>query len=552
MRLALILALLALALTIVGCGVRRFASEEDYRAARTKSLVAKEGTKQAFERDGDSYYLWVLESRQAIVDTVRIQNGSVTLVRSVPFKNAGEAQAWLAVEERKGRGTENPVSAVRQRRMTELAAVSSLLVGTSRGGPAYGYVLPTTDVVVDIPESDAAGGFLVASSRQFANILDAQREFAWLPNQQEWIANRSQELNATLDWARTLTAFQLFGWRLPDGSYQLDIADSDSSEGVQVKRTITFGTLDELSAYVDDALVSEELTWEGVIQYSKRGFMLIGTVLIIGFFIVFNISRARGAKGLTIRRIAGLDQIDEAIGRATETARPVLMVPGIGALDGISVQALTIFGSVIRSAARFATPIRLLTANPAVFGVAQEIARDVYLSEGVPEQFDADSVRFVSDRQFAFASGVAGIIQRERVAAAFFMGEFYAESLIFAENANIVGAIQVAASTQTTQTPFFIAACDYVLLGDEFYAASAYLGRQPVLLGSLVGVDWAKMLFMLFILIAVGKHSFDQLRPLNVEQMPVEQREQLARVQQEYVDYRQDAWFIKMTKERRQ
>jgi hypothetical protein len=76
------------------------------------------------------------------------------------------------------------------------------------------------------------------------------------------------------------------------------------------------------------------------------------------------------------------------------------------------------------------------------------------------------------------------------------MGAFFAESLIFAETANSVGAIQVASTTQLTQTPFFIAACDYVLIGDEFYAASAYLTRQPVLLGSLVGQDWSKVLII--------------------------------------------------------
>jgi hypothetical protein len=74
------------------------------------------------------------------------------------------------------------------------------------------------------------------------------------------------------------------------------------------------------------------------------------------------------------------------------------------------------------------------------------------------------------------------------------LGEFFAESLIFAETANSIGAIQVAGSTQNTQTPFFIAACDYVLVGDEFYAASAYLSREPVLVGSLVGQDWCKLL----------------------------------------------------------
>ena len=119
--------------------------------------------------------------------------------------------------------------------------------------------------------------------------------------------------------------------------------------------------------------------------------------------------------------------------------------------------------------------------------------RDVYQEEGVGEKFDIDSVRFISDRQFAFAAGVSGLILREKAAATFFMGEFYAESLIFAETANSVGAIQVASSTEKTQTPFFIAACDYVLIGDEFYAASAYLTKQPIFVGSLIGQDWCKM-----------------------------------------------------------
>jgi hypothetical protein len=136
------------------------------------------------------------------------------------------------------------------------------------------------------------------------------------------------------------------------------------------------------------------------------------------------------------------------------------------------------------------------------------VVRDVYQQEGLSDRYDVDSVRFLSDRQFAFAAGTSGLIMREQVAACFFMGEFYAESLIFAETANRVGAIQVASSTELTQTPFFIAACDYVLIGDEFYAASAYLTRQPVLVGSLVGQDWCKILMMFAVLFGALFNSF--------------------------------------------
>lgn len=259
-------------------------------------------------------------------------------------------------------------------------------------------------------------------------------------------------------------------------------------------------------------------------QYGDTGWVSIAITLALVAFILLNIFRAKG-KDLFIRRIPGLNAIDEAIGRATEMGKPVLMVPGLGGLNAISMQALKIFGHVTRTAAKFSNPIRLCCYDAAVYTVAQEIIRDVYTTEGLGDRYDMDSVRFISDRQFAFAAGVSGIILREQTAACFFLGEFYAESMIFAETANSIGAIQVAGSTEKTQTPFFIAACDYVLIGDEFYAASAYLSREPVLVGSLVGQDWSKVFVMFLILLGTLANS--------VQLQGETSRE---RVQGEYVD----------------
>lgn len=245
-------------------------------------------------------------------------------------------------------------------------------------------------------------------------------------------------------------------------------------------------------------------------QYRDSGWFGVFMTLLVAAFVLVNIRRARGGKDLYIRRIAGLNAIDEAIGRATEMGKPVLMVPGLSdTINAIAVQAVNIFAYVSRIAARFANPILLCCYNAAVYTYAQETIRDVYQSEGVADRYDPDSVRFVSDRQFAFAAGVSGLILREQTAATFFLGEFYAESLIFAETANSIGAIQVASSTETTQTPFFIAACDYVLIGDEFYAASAYLTRQPVLVGSLVGQDWSKLMIILMIVFGTILNTFE-------------------------------------------
>ncbi|NUL82885.1 MAG: hypothetical protein HUU60_09215 [Armatimonadetes bacterium] len=236
-------------------------------------------------------------------------------------------------------------------------------------------------------------------------------------------------------------------------------------------------------------------------SHASDNWWLTGFVLAICAGILLRIATGLQGKAPFIRRIAGLNAIDEAVGRATEMGRPILMVPGIGVFSIIQLQALNIFTYVISLACKMATPIRLCVATAPLFALARDAVQRAYSAAGRPDQYDPTDVRFLTEEQFAFAASVSGLILREQVAATFLMGEFYAESLIFAETANRVGAIQIASSTQITQTPFFIAACDYVLIGDEFYAASAYLSREPVAMGSLIGQDYGKIAFVLLILL---------------------------------------------------
>lgn len=243
------------------------------------------------------------------------------------------------------------------------------------------------------------------------------------------------------------------------------------------------------------------------VEHAAENWFIAIFEITIALFVLGNIFRARKGKELFIRRIPGLNAIDEAIGRATEMGRPILLVPGLGGFDVVTLQALNILKYIVRESARFATPIRLAAYSPAIFTMAQEVVQEAYQQAGKPEMYDPESVRFLSDRQFAFAAGVSGLIHRERVAASFLFGYFYAESLIFAETGNMVGAIQIAGTVSTTQVPFLVAACDYTIIGEEFYATSAYLTREPVLLGSLVGQDYTKIIFALLVLFGVGVAS---------------------------------------------
>src|SRR4051812_27181749 len=147
--------------------------------------------------------------------------------------------------------------------------------------------------------------------------------------------------------------------------------------------------------------------------------------------------------------------------------RPILFSPGLFGLDVVTLQALTIAGYVMRLAARYNTRVILAVGDAQVYPVAEEVAREAYHAEGRPELFNSEDVRFLSDRQFSYASGCIGIMNRKRVAANFLFGGFYAESLILAESGREIGAIQVAGTPSTTQIPFLIASCDYTIIGEE-------------------------------------------------------------------------------------
>jgi hypothetical protein len=181
--------------------------------------------------------------------------------------------------------------------------------------------------------------------------------------------------------------------------------------------------------------------------------------------------------------------------------RPILYVPGLAAISQIStIAALNILSEVAKKTAQYGTDLLVPNRDPIVYTVASEMVKESYTEVGRPDVFKKENVFFVSDNQFAFAAAVDGIMVREKPATNLFMGMFWAESLILAETGAATGAIQIAGTDSVHQLPFFITACDYTLIGEELYAASAYLSRDPVLLGSLKAQDWGKVLILAILL----------------------------------------------------
>jgi hypothetical protein len=257
------------------------------------------------------------------------------------------------------------------------------------------------------------------------------------------------------------------------------------------------------------------------VEHATAGVLVI---ILFVFFLVFRyirlakeaISETKPAalrQDLYIRRLAGVDAVDEATGRAAELGRPMVFSTGLTGVGPVLYACLGVLHYVARKAARYKTKIIVPQNDSSVMAIASDTVQEAYRAEGKSYSYDPRSLVYLSDEQFAFAAGYMGLVQREKAASTFLFGVFAAESLILAEAGQQVGAMQIASSVSPEQVPFFICTCDYTLIGEELFGASAYLTREPVQVGSLFAQDRVKLLFFVFIIIGVMISTFNSFRP---------------------------------------
>lgn len=277
---------------------------------------------------------------------------------------------------------------------------------------------------------------------------------------------------------------------VPPGTSQFAVTDLDSTRSYLFEIAAVANDGSESAPVATNAPITPTIDWFD----GTRVWFLLTLVMFCGSVLAF-IAMARRGAALKIRQIAGLKAVDDAVGRATEMGRACLFVPGIQDMNDIqTIAGMNVLARVAKTSAEYDSKIEVPTTRALVMTAARETVQTAFLAAGRPDAYNADSVYYVTDEQFGYVAYLQGWMVREKPAACFYMGGFFAESLMLAEMGNSVGAIQIAGTAQLAQLPFFVAACDYTLIGEEFFAASAYLSGEPDQLGSLKGQDVGKLI----------------------------------------------------------
>ena len=279
---------------------------------------------------------------------------------------------------------------------------------------------------------------------------------------------------------------------------QLEVVDSDTQDGTDYFYQVV--ALTRSGRRGEPALAGPVQSRPQWFARDKLNLLFLGAI-ISGAILLFIEAIKRGKRPF-FRKIAGLEAVDEAIGRATEMGRSILFIPGTQDMNDVqTVAGIILLGRIAQTIAEYDAKLMVPTSRSLVMTTARETVKEAYLAAGRPDSYNDEMITYLTDEQFGYVAGVNGIMVRERPAACFYLGSFFAESLILAEIGNSIGAIQIAGTAQAAQLPFFVAACDYTLIGEELFAASAYLSQEPKQLGSLKGQDVGKAVAMFFILV---------------------------------------------------
>ncbi|MFP3904261.1 MAG: DUF6754 domain-containing protein [Armatimonadota bacterium] len=342
-------------------------------------------------------------------------------------------------------------------------------------------------------ETFVLGGYEVFVAKTGRTVIDF-RKIALLADSEQ-----TRYIAGELSWRRKYRA-QVRALYVPEG------------RSVQVEPTEPLEPTNDIIRRSAPAPSTMATTPRGTWYNTDRTNVLVW-VLVYSVVVVLAIILAR-RRELYIRPIAGLKAVNDAIGRATEMGRPVLFVTGLsGISDVANIAAMLILGHLAKRTAQYETPLIVPNSDPLVMAAEREIVREAYLEAGKPQLYDPDNVFFITDSQFGFVAAVDGIMMREKPAANFYMGYFFAESLILAETGNASGAMQIAGTDADTQLPFFITACDYTLMGEELYAAGAYLSGNPLLVAQLKGQDVGKILIIAALLVGAAAATLGVLYP---------------------------------------
>lgn len=237
---------------------------------------------------------------------------------------------------------------------------------------------------------------------------------------------------------------------------------------------------------------------------SAEGLGLVFLVIFLGSMIVFAVA-GKNRPGQNLREISAFSRLGKAIGLAVEAGRRLHISLGWGGVSGVQGASGLLGLSVVDRIARLASisdrpPV--VTSGEGTLGIlTQDKLSSTYRAIGEARQYDSGQGRVSGLTPFSYAAGVLPNLYDEQVSATVLAGHFGSEVALIADASERSDGLTLAGSDSIQAQAILIAAAQEPLIGEELYAAGAYVNAGPLHASSLRAQDIFRWVLIVIILI---------------------------------------------------
>lgn len=231
------------------------------------------------------------------------------------------------------------------------------------------------------------------------------------------------------------------------------------------------------------------------------GLLAITAILFVGL----TFWRRRSSALASLRLIEAYERLNRSVGLAVENGTRLHISLGRGnfftARGGSALAGLAMLRRLAERTSVSDRPPIVTSGDAALAILSQDTLQSGYRAAGAEEQYRFTTGRLTGLTPFSYAAGALSTIHDENVSANIVMGDLGAEAALLAEATDREETSLIAASDDLSAQSVFFASSQDPLIGEELFAAGAYVGAGPSHEASLHVQDILRWLIILAIII---------------------------------------------------
>jgi hypothetical protein len=228
------------------------------------------------------------------------------------------------------------------------------------------------------------------------------------------------------------------------------------------------------------------------------GLLILTTVLLIGGIVL------RRRFPAAFRPIEAYERLNRAVGLAVESGTRLHISLGRGNLfttRGASALAgLAMLRKLTERTSLSDRPPVVTSGDASLAILSQDTLQSGYRAAVAEDQYRFSTGRLTGFTPFSYAAGTVPVTRDENVSTNVFIGDFGPESALLAEAAERENSTLIAASDNISAQSVFYATAQDPLIGEELFAAGAYVGAGATHEASLIVQDVLRWLIIAAIL----------------------------------------------------